>query len=187
LLRNLSAPNQDHSRLGYRAQTNMEIIVFPYMAISFFIGWAIFSPFADIEDLDCWTFAKIETSDLFGAFLPISFLLAIFTWRIETNSISVFTWSFVAIASFLISLFGFVVGLYVLAKMKTTSPFKRMAMIGIVIPMGTLLTFAWIAFPLFGFANSIVHAFSATLLLIPVTWAFRVLSCWVCTTSSRAG
>ena len=58
----------------------MEIIVLPYMAISFAIAFAIFSPLNQIDDLHDWSFARIETGDLFAVFLPISGFLALVSW-----------------------------------------------------------------------------------------------------------
>ena len=98
----------------------------------------------------------------------------------EEATVSTLAWSLTAAAILLLSLFGLVLGLFMLAKMKPTAPLKRMALIGVVIPLGSLLTFGWIAFPLFAFASSIVYAFPATLLVIPITWALRGLNYWVC-------
>lgn len=66
----------------------MEIIVLPYMAISFLIGWAIFSPLAKIENLKQRKFARIETVDLLAMFLPFSYLLAIAKWSTSSQTVS---------------------------------------------------------------------------------------------------
>lgn len=162
----------------------MEIVILPYMAISFIIGWAIFSPFADLEGLDAWTFAPIEMSDLFGVFVPVSLLFSWATWTFQTANVALVGWSIVASAIFLFAFLGFALGLYLLAKMKQTAPLKRMTLIGIVIPLGSLLTVTWFAIPVFAMASSIAYAIPATVALVPITLALRCLSNWVCSSSS---
>jgi hypothetical protein len=163
----------------------MEIIILPYMAISFSIGWAIFSPFAEIEDLQQWTFARIETSDLFATFLPFCLLWPVVTWATPTAYFPVVVLMSIAVTIFMVTLFGFVVGLFLLAKIDHATPVKRMAIIGIIIPLGSLLTLAWIAFPLWAFAGSSIYAIPAVLAVIPITLVFRGLSDWACRTRSR--
>jgi len=158
----------------------MEIIILPYMAISFFIAWAIFSPFAEIEDLHDWTFSKIETVDLFAVFLPVCFLLALIQWAAPTDSLPALAWTLIMAAILILSISGFAIGLFLLAKMKPKPPLKRMAIIGVIVPIGSLLTLAWIAFPLFAFARSMFYAMPATLAIVPATLALRWLSGWAC-------
>ena len=165
----------------------MEITILPYMAISFMIGWAIFSPFADLEGLDTWTFARIEMSDLFGVFVPVSLLFACASWTLKTAEVPVLGWSIVASAIFLFASSGFAVGLYLLAKMQQTAPLKRMALIGIVIPLGSLLTVAWFAIPVCAMASSFVYSIPAAVAIVPITLALRWISNWVCKSSSFAG
>ena len=163
----------------------MEIIILPYMAISFFIGWAIFSPFADLEGLDTWTFAPMEISDLLGVFVPVSLLFACATWVLKTANIAAMGWSIVATAIFLFAFSGFGVGLYLLAKMDQTAPLKRMALIGIVIPLGSLLTVSWFAIPVVAMGSSFVYAIPAAVAVVPITLALRWLSSWVCSSPAR--
>ena len=182
---NIVVPENAKGGRAWKPQVKqMEIIVFPYMAVSFAIAWGIFSPFAQIEDLHDWTFAKIQTSDLFAIFLPFSFLLGAISWTSSTSTVPTVAWSLIAAAIFLLSLFGLVAGLFLLAKMNRIPPHKRTIMIGVVIPVGTLLTLAWIALPIFASLGSILFAIPATIAVVPVTLALRVLSCWVCKTSS---
>ena len=161
----------------------MEIIILPYMAISFMIGWAIFSPFADLEGLDAWTFARIEISDLFGVFVPISLFFACANGALKTANVPVIGWSIVASAIFLFTFLGFGAGLYLLAKLKQTASLKRMALIGIVIPLGSLLTVFWFAIPVCAMASSFVYSIPAAVAIVPITFALRWLSNWVCSSS----
>jgi len=162
----------------------MEIIILPYMAISFFIGWAIFSPFADLENIDRWTFAQIEMSDVLSVFLPVSFLLAFVTWALEATSVAFIGWSIIAAAIFIFAFFGFAVGLYLLAKMNHKPPLKRMVLIGVIIPAGILLTLWWFTIPMVALAGSVAYSIPAVIAIVPFTWILRCLSNWVCTGNS---
>jgi len=164
----------------------MEIIILPYMAISFMIGWAIFSPFADLEGLDTWTFARIETSDLMGVFVPVSLLFAGANGALQSANVPVLGWAIIASAIFLYAFLGFGVGLYLLAKMKPTAPLKRMAMIGVVIPLGSLLTVSWFVIPVFAMASSIAYSIPAAVAIVPITLILRWISNWVCTSNPSA-
>jgi hypothetical protein len=157
----------------------MEIIILPYMAISFLIGWAIFSPLADLEGLDAWTFARFEMSDLFGVFVPVSLLFSYATWALKTAEVPVVGWSILASAIILFSFLGLVTGLYVLAKMKPTAPLKRLTLIGVVIPLGSLLTVFWFAIPVVAMASSVVYSIPAAVALVPITLVLRWLSHWI--------
>ena len=157
------------------------------MAISFFIAWAVFSPFAEIDDLHNWTFSKIETSDLFAIFLPCGFLLALVRWVVPVVQLPALAWALSAGAILRLSVLGFVTGLFLLAKMNRKPALKRMAIIGIVIPIGSLLTLAWIAIPFFAFASSMFYAIPATAAIAPITLALRWLNTWACKIESPYG
>ena len=165
----------------------MEIIVLPYLAISFAIAWAVFSPFSTIDDIHEWTFDKVEIGDLFAVFLPIGFLLAFTIWAIPTDSISVVNLSLILSAILLFSFSGLLTGLYLFAKLNRIHSVKRMTIIGIIVPIGSFLTFGWVVFPLAGMASSegsILLAIPATIVVLPVTWVLRSLSQWVCRPAS---
>lgn len=164
----------------------MEVIVLFYMAISFFIGWAIFSPFAEVEDLREWSFSRIETADLFAVFLPFSFFLSMILWTIPKESQTVPMVVVAIIGISILALVGFFVALFLLAKMAKTSPAKRMALIGIVMPLGSTLTLAWVVLPLVALANSILYAIPATFGIAIATLVLRLLSDWVCRNNSMA-
>lgn len=158
----------------------MEVIVLFYMAISFFIGWAIFSPFAAIEEMREWSFAKPEISDLLALFLPFSFSFSLLLWTVPRDVRSVELVTLFGAGVTLVSFLGLCLSLFFLAKMERMSPAKRMTMIGIVIPVGAFLTLGWISFPLYGFAKSTIFAIPATLFIPVATLILRGLSDWVC-------
>lgn len=156
------------------------------MAISFAIAWVIFSPFAEIDDLQEWTFARIETSDLLAIFIPFSSLLAFFTWLVPADKLSAVALTSITIAIGLYTLASLLVGLFLLAKLERKSSFQRVAIIGIIIPLGSLLALAWFAVPLMAMTNSVVYAIPATLGVIPTTLVLRQLSGWVCRGNSAS-
>lgn len=158
----------------------MEIIVFPYMAISFAIAWAIFSPFAQLDDLQKWSFARIETIDLLAVFLPMSLLWAAVRAMTPDEYLSLPLLVVLASAILSLTLFGFLAGLFIIAKMQPPPAIKRMALIGIILPLGSLLTVAWIGLPLLAFAGSFLYAIPAIISVVPVTLGLRGLSGWVC-------
>ena len=92
--------------------------------------------------------------------------------------------SIVASAIFLFAFFGFFAGLYLLAKMKQTAPLKRMALIGVVIPLGSLLTVTWFTIPVFALASSFAYSIPAAIAVVPITLTLRWLSYWVCSSTT---
>ena len=161
----------------------MEIIVLPYIAISFVIGWTVFSPFTQFDDFGRLTFDRIATSDLFATFLPLSVSLAIVRQIAPVGSLPLAVLIFAGICILGYAIFGLVVGLYLFDKMKAPSSLKRVATIGIIIPLGSLLTLAWIALPLAACVYSVLYAIPVTLLVLTATLMLRGLSAWVCDSS----
>lgn len=158
----------------------MEIIVLPYIAVSFAIGWAIFSPFSRFEDLGRLTLDRLATSDLLAMFLPISLQLTVAKWTLTLETLSVWTLVAAAVTMLMFTTCGLVVGLFLLDKMSRTTSLKRIAVIGVIIPLGAMLTIAWIAFPFIGYAYSISYTIPATLSVVLATLLLRWLSVWVC-------
>ncbi|MDA8563657.1 hypothetical protein N9L06_04305 [Mariniblastus sp.] len=158
----------------------MEIIVLPYIAISFAIGWAIFSPFSRFDDLGRLTLDRTTTADLLAALLPMCVLMAVARRMISADQSPV--WLLILIGTLILwfAISGLIVGLFLLDKMEPKTSLKRMATIGVIIPLGSLLTVAWIAFPFIGFAYSISYAIPATFAIAILTLLLRALSEWVC-------
>ena len=161
----------------------MEIIILPYMAISFLIGGVIFSPFTAIDDLDDWTFAKIKTVDIFALFIPMCLLLALTTWGFQLESLPKAIVVCIVATIVVFVLLAFFAGLFVLAKLQNPAPLRRLVLIGLIMPLGAFLTLAWIAVPLLAYAGSIYYSLPATLSFIPLTLGLRALSAWVCQAS----
>ncbi|MEM7455247.1 MAG: hypothetical protein AAF456_12930 [Planctomycetota bacterium] len=158
----------------------IEIILLPYLAISSLIGWAIFSPFGKIEGIDQWSFARVETGDLLAIFLPIGALLGLTNWSMAGNELPKLVLGLILATIFLFALFTFAVGLFLIAKLGKPPSAKRMATIGLIVPLGTLLTIAWFAIPMLSYAESSLYSAPATLAIFPVTFCLRALSTWVC-------
>jgi hypothetical protein len=160
----------------------MEIIILPYMAVSFLIGWTIFAPFASVDDLHRLTFSRFEISDLFAIFLPLSVMLVMLKWAIPISSLSIPALTAVSVVVLGMVIAVFAVGLFLLAKLQQTTSMRRIAVIGVLVPVGALLTFAWVVLPLWAYTHSILFAIPATLVVLPITLALRGLSSWVCQT-----
>lgn len=158
----------------------MEIIVLPYLVISFVIAWAIFSPFAKIDKVDRWHFAPVTISDLLATFLPNGLFLSLATTSLPDDDTPVWLYGSIVLVSFLLAATSLAIGLFLLAKMLPISSLKRIAIIGVIVPLGATLTIAWVALPLWAFAYSILLSIPATLVLVPVTYGLRMLSQWVC-------
>lgn len=158
----------------------MEIIVLPYIAVSFVIGWAVFSPFSRFDDVGRRTLSRATTGDLLAAFLPMCVLLAVARQVISADQSP--AWLLIVVGALILgfAFFGLVIGLFLLSSMNNTTSLKRMATIGVIIPMGSLLSVAWIAFPFVGYVYSVSYAIPATLAIIILTLLLRTLSEWVC-------
>ena len=165
----------------------MEIIVLPYIAVSFVIGWAVFSPFLKFDDLSRLSLGRITTSDLLAICLPLSVLLTVARWTIPKDAISVWVLLLIGLLILVFAFLGLVAGLFLIDKMGATTSFKRMATIGVIVPLGSLLTIAWIAFPLVALAYSVPYAIAATLAIGILTVLLRGLSEWVCHRDSASG
>lgn len=158
----------------------MEIIVLPYIAVSFVIGWAVFSPFSRFDDLGRLTLDRMTTADLLAAFLPMCVLMAIARWAMPPDQTPVWLLILVGTLIFGFAFSGLIAGLFLLDKMKDKTSLRRMATIGVIIPMGSLLSVAWIVFPFVGYAYSTSYAIPATLAIVILTFLLRWLSEWVC-------
>jgi len=158
----------------------MEIIVLPYIAVSFAIGWAVFSPFLKFDDLSRLSLDRITTSDLLAIFLPLSVLLTVARWTLPEDAVSVWVLLLIGVLILGFAFLALVAGLFLLDKMGATNSFKRMAIIGVIVPMGSLLSIAWIAFPFVALAYSVPYAIAATVSVVIVTLLLRGLSEWVC-------
>ncbi len=158
----------------------MEIIVLPFMTISFVIAWAVFAPFTSIDGMDSWTFAKIRTADLLAIFLPICVQLALANWLVALREISRLELSVVIGTIAVFSLTTFLCGLFVIEKMQNLSAVKRMTIIGLIVPLGTFLCFAWVVVPLLAFTSYAIYSIPLAILFVPLVFALRRLANWAC-------
>ena len=158
----------------------IEIIILPYMAISFAIGWTVFSPFFPLDDLDSLSFARLELIDLFAAFLPVGLLLSLALKLIPKAVLMPFVMIVITTAALLFAAFSLAIGLFLLKKMPKTTTLRRMMINGIVVPVGSLLTLAWIAIPIYASAFSVVYAVPAIIVVGLLTLLLRSISNWIC-------
>jgi len=158
----------------------IEIIILPYMAVSFAIGWAVFSPFSSLEDLDSLTFEKLTTIDILASFLPLCVMLslALAANPKEASSTLLLVLLGVAILGFTIG--GLAIGLFLLSKLQNVTSLKRIAINGVVIPFGSLLAIAWFVIPIWASSYSIFLSMPAMLALPVCVLALRAISDWAC-------
>jgi hypothetical protein len=158
----------------------MEIIVLPYIAVSFVIGWAVFSPFSRFDDLGGRKLDRTTTGDLLAAFIPMCVLLAVARQAIASDQAPIWLLMVVGALIFAFALFGLITGLFLLSALDDATSLKRMATIGVIVPLGSLLSVTWIAFPFVGYVYSISYTIPATLAIVVLTLLLRWLSEWVC-------
>lgn len=165
----------------------IEIVLLPYMAISLAIGWAVFSPFSSIDDFDSISFSKIELVDLLACFLPVTILLSLTLSLLPDESQTPIVLSLVTLFIFVYVVLALGLGLFLLDKMPDATPFQRLILNGIVLPIGSLLTIAWVAIPIFARSYSIFGAILGVFVVVALTLVLRFLSSWSCSKPFLAG
>lgn len=154
------------------------------MAVSLAVGWAIFSPFSILDNLDSFSFARLETIDLFSIFVPLSVFMTIVN---RTGVVSRYLFAGLIVVAIALTLFSLVAGLFVLEKMGRKSPLKRMAICGIIMPFGIALTIGWFLIPIWAYSYSVLYSMPSILLVAGVAAMIRMLSGWVCAQGSTVG
>ena len=71
-------------------------------------------------------------------------------------------------------------GLFLIDKMQPLPSWKRVAIIGVIVPLGAFLTFAWGIIPLIAYKHSMGMLVAVMFALIPTAAALHFLSQWVC-------
>ncbi|MEM9410294.1 MAG: hypothetical protein AAGA30_04225 [Planctomycetota bacterium] len=157
-----------------------EIFIPFYMAISFLIGWSIFSPFSTKIVSHSWAFAQIQLADFLALFFPCGIYLSVAniwigrdTFSLQMNAILIFSTMFMASAMLAAALF-------LLGQMSALDGSKRMVLVGIVVPMGLPLTVAWVILPIYAFTISIHLAVPALFAILMLSIVLRCLSVWIC-------
>ena len=165
----------------------IEIIILPYMAVSFAIGWAVFSPFSSLEDLDSLTFEKLTTVDILASFLPLCVTLSISLAAIPKDALTALLLTLIAAAIFGFTIMGLAIGLFLLSKLQNTTSLKRIAVNGIVIPFGSLLAIAWFVIPIWASSYSIFMSMPAMLAIPVCVLGLRAISDWTCDRAPLTG
>ena len=165
----------------------IEIILLPYMAVSFFIGWAVFSPFSTLKDLDSMTFDNLQTVDLLAIFIPMSVLLSVAQSAIPRGGSYTLMMVLLAAGMLLFSVVALATGLFLLSKLPQSTPLKRLAINGVILPFGTLLSLAWFVIPIWAGSYSIPYSMPAVLIIIFFAFILRQISYWTCGEVPRVG
>lgn len=158
----------------------IEIIILPYMAVSFAIGWAVFSPFSSLDDLDSLTFEKLTTIDILASFLPLCVMLSISLAAIPKEAVTTLLLVLIVAAIFGFTIAGLAIGLFLLSKLENTTSLKRIAINGVVIPFGSQLAIAWFVIPIWASSYSIFMSMPAMLAIPICVLGLRAISDWTC-------
>ena len=157
-----------------------EIVIPFYMLITALLMWVVFSPFAEIENLDQWSIAKVEISDLLACFLPFAISLAIFDQLSANFAVARGFKIYLMGAIALSTLASLLAGLFIRSKIERMSPLKRMAMIGFVFPFGLPYSIVWSAPPILAVTSSTQHFLLTLAGTVLFGIILRALSIWIC-------
>ena len=159
----------------------LEVFAVPYLGVSAFIGWAVFAPFFRVtDDIESTSLARIATTDLLAITLPFGVLFAIAKWAMPERMESPTFQSIVLAASGIFVGIGLLGGLWVLPKSFPVNFLKRLAVIGIISPLGLTLTVGWIGLLMWAASHSMAWLVPSSAAIFIAVAALRTLSLWVC-------
>lgn len=158
----------------------LEVFALPYLAVTGMIVWAVFEPFFRVNDLDSLSCAKVTISDLLAAPLPVSFVFLTVGWIVPPQSLSSSVQALVLVSGLALAATSLLVGLFLVPKtFRVTFP-KRIAIVGVIAPFGTLLTIGWIGIAGWACFHSIAYLAPAMFIIGSATLGLRRLAMWVC-------
>lgn len=158
----------------------LEVFALPYLAVTGVIAWAIFEPFFRVNDADSLSCASVTISDLLAAPLPVSFVLVTVGWIMPARSLSFWVQAIVLVSALALAATSLWVGLFLVPKSFQVTFLKRMAIVGVIAPFGTLLTIGWIGIAGWACFYSIAYLAPAMFLMAFATLGLRKLALWVC-------
>ncbi|MEM6472277.1 MAG: hypothetical protein AAF802_22135 [Planctomycetota bacterium] len=164
----------------------LEIFALPYFVVSGVIGWAVFGPFIRIEDSEALSRADIAISDLLAVSLPVGVVFASACWMMPVSILSVAVQAIVLFTALLFGVTALAVGLFLVPKKINVTFFKRMTVVGVIAPLGILLTVGWVGFPVWACLYSISYFVPSMFAIAAATMGLRFLGQWVCKTDSES-
>lgn len=165
----------------------LEVFALPYLAVTGGITWAIFEPFFRINDADSPSRAHVTISDLLAAPLPVSFVFLGAGWIMPAGSLAFSVQVIVLVSALALAATSLVVGLFLVPRTFQVTFLKRMAIVGVIAPFGTLLTIGWIGIAGWACFYSIAYLAPAMVGIALATFGLRVLSLWVCQIADAKG
>ena len=158
----------------------LEIFAVPYFAISGVIGWVIFEPFFRRGESESFTLVNITTTDLLAVTIPISLIFLCAGWILPENIMSLPIQLVVIATAMLFAVLALILGLFLLPDNASVSFFKRMAVVGIITPIGILLTLGWIGLLIWAGAHSMLYLAPSSIAIAAMCSGLRILGRWVC-------
>ncbi|MEC8557284.1 MAG: hypothetical protein VXZ82_19965 [Planctomycetota bacterium] len=95
---------------------------------------------------------------------------------------TLFLQSTVLVIGLLFSVSTLALGLLLLPKNIELSTLKRITVVGLIAPLGGLLTFAWVGLVVLVSTYSVMYLVPAMIVIAALTFSLRTLTLWVCRT-----
>ena len=144
-----------------------------YFATVVAVGYAIFSPFKDIAKRQRTAGSRFQLTDLLAIFLPLQAGLALVQY-LDTRSP---TKTIISVIVMLIASIAWFYGMRLLWRMDVRNWFKRIVFLGVVMPLGFVLSGSAV---LIIFAtNSLEEMVFRSLIVVTLVVGIRVLGIWV--------
>lgn len=162
----------------------LEVFAVPYLGISAVIGWVIFEPFFRDgvvgSSADPPPPAGVAITDLMAVVVPLGVSFAWAGWAMPEAIRSPTVQAIVIGLMTLFAAAAWVLGLFLLPPASRGVFLKRMAVVGIISPLGIVMTVGWIGFILWAGGYSILALVPSTVGVAACSAGLRVLSVWVC-------
>ncbi len=148
-----------------------------YFLTAICVAYAIFSPILNIPTVHSKDRVRLQLVDMFAAPLPFAIFFAAFNWFLADIGWYPLLAIVVVLAVALAFLAAFVCGMRVLSRMNVRSGLKRVAILGLVMPLGFVMSATSILVVLS--ADSVQHSFVRLTLVIGIVVCLRGLASWV--------
>lgn len=157
----------------------LEIFGIPYLGVTGVIGWLIFAPFFQSHEAPLSFPTRVTISDLLTLPLTMGVFFSFAGWLVPLRTQSLLLQSSVMVIGLLFSVATLTLGLFLLPENNGTS-LKRITVVGLIAPLGGLLTFAWVGFVVWVSTYSVMYLVPAMIVIAALTFGLRTLTLWVC-------
>lgn len=158
----------------------LEIFGIPYLGVTGVIGWLIFAPFFQNHEATLSFPTRVTISDLFTLPLTMGVFFSFAGWLIPLETQTLILQSTVMAIGLLFSVATLTLGLLLLPKGLEISTLKRITVVGLIAPLGGLLTFAWVGLVVWVSTYSVMYLVPAMIVIGALTFGLRALALWVC-------